>query len=180
MYLLISINWPSLVTSWVVVQKIYSKMHLVSCTDTHRDVTDLVNHEMVKNTKTWISSERNIIFLRNKEFLNLCSRWHILRSYCFVVEVTFKLYQASCSYFPSLFPLPWLSSFFSFSASLLFGTQHQLTHPPVKSSILPRRKMPIFQGVAPWYANSTLSFVIPLWDSRTVHSPSGKELDPSF
>ena len=24
----------------------------VSCTNTHHDVTDLVNHEMVKNTKT--------------------------------------------------------------------------------------------------------------------------------
>ena len=45
-------NWPSLVTSWFLVQKIYSKMHLVSCTNTHRDVTDLVNHGMVKNTKT--------------------------------------------------------------------------------------------------------------------------------
>ena len=54
LYLLISINWPSLVTSWFVVQKIYSKMHLVSCINTHRDVTDLVNHGKVKNTKTWI------------------------------------------------------------------------------------------------------------------------------
>ena len=26
-------------------------MHHVSCTDTHHDVTDLVNHGMVKNTK---------------------------------------------------------------------------------------------------------------------------------
>ena len=85
-----SINWPSLVASWFVVQKIYSKMHLVSCTNTHRDVTDLVNHGMVKNTKTWISWERNIIFLQNKKILNQCFRWHILRSYCFVVVVTFK------------------------------------------------------------------------------------------
>ena len=66
-------------------------MHLVSCTTTHGDVTDLVNHGMVKNTKTWISWEQNIIFLRNKKILNLCFRWHILRSYCFVAEVTFKL-----------------------------------------------------------------------------------------
>ena len=44
-------------------------LHLISCTNTHCDVTDLVNHEMVKNTKTWISWERNIIFLRNKKFL---------------------------------------------------------------------------------------------------------------
>ena len=73
-----------------MVQKIYSKMHLVSCTNTHRDVTDLVNHGMVKNTKTWISWERNIIFLRNLNILNLCFRWHILSSYRFVGEVTFK------------------------------------------------------------------------------------------
>ena len=77
-------------TPWVVVQKIYSKMYLVSCTNTHRDVTDSVNHGMVKNKKTWISWERNIIFLRNKSILNLCLRWHILRSYCFVAEVTFN------------------------------------------------------------------------------------------
>ena len=31
---------------------LYSKMHLVSHTNTHPDVTDLVNHGMVKNTKT--------------------------------------------------------------------------------------------------------------------------------
>ena len=86
--LLISINWPSLVISWVVVQKIYSKMYLVSCTNIHRDVTYSVNHGMVKNTKTWISWEQNIIFLRNKK--NMCPRWHILRSYRFVAEVTFK------------------------------------------------------------------------------------------
>ena len=88
--LLISINWPSLVTSWVLVQKIYSKMNLVSCTNTHCDVIDLVNHGKVKNTKTWVSSEQNIIFLRNKKILNLCFRWHILRSYHFVAEVTFN------------------------------------------------------------------------------------------
>ena len=88
--LLISINWPSLVTSWFVVQKIYSKMHLVSCTNTHRDVTDLVNHGMVKNTKTWISWERNTVFLRNKKNIHLCIRRYILRSYRFVAKVTFK------------------------------------------------------------------------------------------
>ena len=66
-------------------------MHLVSCTNTHHDVTDLVNHGMVKNTKTWISWERNIIFLWSKKILNLGFRWHILRSYRFLAEVTFKL-----------------------------------------------------------------------------------------
>ena len=90
LYLLISINWPSLVTSWSVIQKIYSKMHIISCANTHRGVTDLVNHGMVKNTETWISWKWNIIFLQNKKILNLCFRWLILRNCCFVAEVTFK------------------------------------------------------------------------------------------
>ena len=32
----------------LLVQKIYSKTHPVSCTNTHHDVTDLVSHGMVK------------------------------------------------------------------------------------------------------------------------------------
>ena len=90
--LLIFINWTSLVTSWVVVQKIYLKMYLVSCANTHRDLTDSLYllTIMVKNTKVWISWERNIIFLRNKGNFNVCFRWHILRTYRFVAEVTFK------------------------------------------------------------------------------------------
>ena len=39
----------------MVVQKIYSKMHPVTYTNTHHDITDLVNYGMVENTKTWIS-----------------------------------------------------------------------------------------------------------------------------
>ena len=50
---------------------------------------------MVKNTKTWISWKWNIIFLWNKKILNLCLRWNILRSYCFLVEVTFNLYMSN-------------------------------------------------------------------------------------
>ena len=92
LHLLIPINWPSFVTSWVVVQKIYLKMYLVSCTLTHPNVTDSVNHRMVKNTKTCISWERNIFFLWNKHFFNLCLRWHILKSYHFVAEVTFNIH----------------------------------------------------------------------------------------
>ena len=64
-------------------------------------------------------------------------------------------------------------------ASSLFGTQQQLTHPPVKSSTLSLRKMPVFQGAIPWHTIFTSSCVIPLWDSATVCSPSGKELHPS-
>ena len=94
--LFISINWPNLLTLWVEVQKIYSKMHPISCANAHHDVTDLVNQGMVKNTKTWISCKRNITFLRSKKILNLCLKWHIFRSYRFVVEVTFN--RISCDY----------------------------------------------------------------------------------
>ena len=66
-----------------------SKMHLVY-TNIHHDVIDLVKHCIVKNTKTWISLERNITFKRNKKILSLCIRWHILRSYRFLAEVTFN------------------------------------------------------------------------------------------
>ena len=52
--------------------KIYSKMHFVSCTITYHDVTDLVSHGMVKNTKTWISWEMIMTFLRDKKTLNMC------------------------------------------------------------------------------------------------------------
>ena len=38
------------------------------------------------------------------------------------------------------------------------------------------RKMPVFQGAAPWHTIFTSSCVIPLWDSATAHSPYVKEL----
>ena len=62
-----------------------------SWTHAHHGITDLVNQEIVGNTKTWISREWRITFLWNKKILNLHLRWHILRSYCFVVEVTFNI-----------------------------------------------------------------------------------------
>ena len=48
-------------------------MHFVSCTNTHHDITDLVNYGMVKKTKTWLSGEQNITFLWNKKFLTWTS-----------------------------------------------------------------------------------------------------------
>ena len=90
-----------------------------------------------------------------------------------------KLYETWCLYLPFLFSSSVLQSFFSFLAPSLFGTQHLLTHPPVKSSTLPLRKMPVFQGVPPWHTIFTSPCVIPLWDSATVHSSSGKELNSS-
>ena len=89
-----------------------------------------------------------------------------------------KLHE-TCLYFPFPFSSSVLQSFFSFPASSLFGTQQQLTHPPVKSSTLPLRKIPVFQGVVPRHTIFTSSCIIPLWDSATANSPSGKELNPS-
>ena len=34
-------------------------MHTVSCTNTHHYVTELVNHRMLINAKTWVSQEQN-------------------------------------------------------------------------------------------------------------------------
>ena len=77
-----------------MVQEICSKTRPVSGTNTHHDVTDLVNHRTVKNIKFWMSQERNITFLWNKRILNMCLRWYILRSHRFVAEVTFKYQNA--------------------------------------------------------------------------------------
>ena len=50
-----------------------SKTQPVSCTNIHHDVTDLANYGMVKNIKTWISLEQNIIFVWNKKVLTYAS-----------------------------------------------------------------------------------------------------------
>ena len=84
-----------------------------------------------------------------------------------------KLHE-TCLYFPFLFSLSVMQSFFSFPASSLFGTQQELTHPPVKSSTLPLRKMPVFQGVAPRDTIFTSSCGIPLWDSAKLTHPPVK------
>lgn len=65
-------------------------MQTDSCTNTHYNITDLVNHGVGENAKTWISLELKITFLWNKKNFNLCHRWQILRSFCFEAEVTFK------------------------------------------------------------------------------------------
>ena len=80
-----------------------------------------------------------------------------------------------CSFFKALH-LGILVSLYH--APSLFGTHHQLTHPPVKSLTLHLRKMPIFQGFAPWHTNITSSCAISFLDSAPAHS-SGKELNPS-
>ena len=87
-----------------------------------------------------------------------------------------KLHEVWSLYFPFLFSSSIMQSFFSFPAPSLFGTQQQLTHPPVKRSTLSLREMPAFQGVAPRHTIFTSSCFISLWDSATAHSPSAKEL----
>ena len=60
-------------------------MHLISCTNTHRDVTDLVNHGMVKIQTLEYLENGTSFFYETKKFL-ICYR--------FVAEVTFK--QTCC------------------------------------------------------------------------------------
>ena len=57
-------------------------------------------------------------------------------------------------------------------------TQQQITHPLLKSSTLPLRKMPVFQCVAPWHTILPSPCFISLWTSATDHSPCSKELNP--
>ena len=49
------------------LNELWFKRYIQKCTisfaNTHHDVSDLVNHEIVKNTRTWISRERNTVFL---------------------------------------------------------------------------------------------------------------------
>ena len=55
--------------------ELWFKRSIQKCTipnHQHVVVIDLVNHGMVKNTKTWISWEQNITFLWNKKIINLC------------------------------------------------------------------------------------------------------------
>ena len=59
-------------------------MHPVSSTNTHHDVADVVELEMLKNIKNWISWEWNITFLRNKKILTCASNdtfWEVI---CYV------------------------------------------------------------------------------------------------
>ena len=65
-------------------------MHPVSCRNTHHNIKDLVNHGMVKNTKTWNISRTEHGFSMKQKILNLCLIWHILRSYRFVADVTLR------------------------------------------------------------------------------------------
>ena len=92
------ISWLSLVTWWVVIQKIYSEMHLVSCTNTHHDITDLLNHGRVKNAKTWIFWEQNVTFLKNPKIINQCLIWHILRT-SFLAAQNLKLFGKKKHFF---------------------------------------------------------------------------------
>ena len=50
---------------------IKSKLHPVSCNNTHHDVTDLVNHGMVKNKKNWniLRTEHNFLTKQKKSYL---------------------------------------------------------------------------------------------------------------
>ena len=77
---------------------------------------------------------------------------------CYLV----KLHQKWCLCFPFLFTSSVLQSFFSFSASYLFGTQQQLTHLPVKSSI------PFLSGRCPFFRALHLGTQISLYPASSL------------
>ena len=79
------LNWKGPTT------KLQSSICTASCTYTNYETTDLLNHTIVKNTKTLISWEWNVTFYKTK-ILHLCLKWHILRSYRFVADATLKDY----------------------------------------------------------------------------------------
>ena len=71
-------------------KRLHKNVRSIWCTNAHHDVTDLVNHGMITNWKTWISWEWNITFPWNKKVLNQQLRRHFLKSYRFVTQVTFN------------------------------------------------------------------------------------------
>ena len=96
--------------------------------------------------------------------------------------LSIKLHQTIYLYFPFLLSASFSFSSFSFSHSLLILFS---SHPPVKRLALPLNKMLVFQGLAHWQNNFTSSCFTPLippplrpWESATIHSPSGKNLNP--
>ena len=56
--------------------KMYSKMHPDSCTNTHHDVRDLVNHELIKRTVHDVSMKQKNSYpvpqIANSEKLLFC------------------------------------------------------------------------------------------------------------
>ena len=98
-----------------VVQKIYSERLSVSCTNTLHDSIDLGNHEMVKNAKTWLSSEQKRTFQKNKKILKQClflHFWEHLFSRTPSSSQNTYMYCCGNTFFPSrqrsLFILGWL------------------------------------------------------------------------
>ena len=83
-----------------------------------------------------------------KEFITVfgCFTWEWKKN--FLMLSCTKIW---CLYFPFLFSSSVIQSFFSFPVSYLFGTQQQLTHPPVKSSNFPLLKNHVSQGL--WFIN---------------------------
>ena len=70
-------------------------MQPASYTNTYHDIKNLVNHGIVIKLKNLNILRTEHKFAMKQKKFNLCLRWHILRSYHSVAEVTFKC--RSCS-----------------------------------------------------------------------------------
>ena len=79
------------------VNELWFKSYIQNCTLSYLIILTMTSRIWyiiwwLKNTKTWICWEQIIAFLKFEKVLNLCLRWHILRSYCFVLKVTFNYF----------------------------------------------------------------------------------------
>ena len=86
LYMAITVRWPSFMTIWYLIQKIYSKMLSTSCVNSHHDVRALEVNGIDQNIKNQISHEQIMTLPWNKK-LDLCLTDHIFGSYHFFVEV---------------------------------------------------------------------------------------------
>ena len=85
LYMAITVRWPSFMTIWYLIKKIYSKMFSTSCVNSHH-VRALEVNGIDQNIKNLISQEQIMTLPWNKK-LDLGLIDHIFGSYHFFVEV---------------------------------------------------------------------------------------------
>ena len=86
----ISNSWPSFRTQLFPIQKIYSKVYYILCTNTRYSTTIFEVDGAVWTLKSWKSLKQNVTFPWNEK-LKLCRKAYVFRSYNFIVVVNGEL-----------------------------------------------------------------------------------------
>lgn len=86
----ISNSWPSFRTQLFPIQKIYSKVYYILCTNTRYRTTIFEVDGAVWTLKSWKSLKQNVTFPWNEK-LKLCRKAYVFRSYNFIVVVNGEL-----------------------------------------------------------------------------------------